>query len=279
MSLRSWSREVLPLPSSELALNPPQLFQKYSDAADQVTSTTVSSVSRTMLEEARRLFDEEGSRRESINARTGVLLGTSGVLGAVIVAGGQIGLGSARPVLTIYGKIALVCYLLAILYVALGIIYCLIVQSVGRGHVMGPDDLPISPNTKGDDEYRFVLAGKLMGYATENYRLANRSLDRMQTALKCVRNGLIALLLVGLLIPWSTSAGSSVSPSTSCQPCQANNAEVRPALQIGSNCTPHRLPIRLRAGAGAGLESRSEHHCGMRSRDEMLPRGSEPHRP
>jgi hypothetical protein len=214
-----WLRQVVPLAHLSSALNPSPVFARYDNAASEVERASPGRFVSTLLDEARRMFDEEGTRRDGINARAGVLLGTSGVLGGIIVAGGQIVLGSSRPSLSMLGEVAVGFYIASILYVGLGIVQCLKVQSVGRGNLLGPDDLPPLSTPLRSDKYQLQLAGKLVRYTIANYRLSNEALDRLQAALKCVRNGLIALLVVGLMIPWSTTAtkASSNTPIP-CQP-------------------------------------------------------------
>ena len=176
----------------------------------------VKSSSPTVLSASQRVYDAEMTRRESINARCTTVLSTAGILGTLVVAASQLGLihqgGSLKPL----AWIVYIPFIISLIYLIFSIIIALRVQGDIQGEVFDAHDLRVDA-TRPLDQYNCSVAKINLLYGMFNWCLNNKFKYRLQSAQRCLRNGLIAIILAGALSPWaltSSTSGSTSAPTT-----------------------------------------------------------------
>lgn len=172
---------------------------------DKNSSPTVLSVSQ-------RVYDAETTRRESINTRCTTVLSTAGILGTLVVAASQLGLIHQGGSLTSLAWIVYIPFIISLIYLIFSIIIALKVQGDIQGEVFDPRDLRVDA-TRPLDYYNCSVAKINLLYGMFNWCLNNKFKYRLQSAQRCLRNGLIAIILAGALSPWALTSGSSGSTS------------------------------------------------------------------
>jgi hypothetical protein len=176
------------------------------------------NASPTLLSISQKTYDAEVTRRESVNSRCSAVLNTAGILGALVVAAGQIGLmlhdrpisGAAWPVL--------IFFLISLAYLGYSVIIALQVHGAIQGEVIDAYDLwADNPNGLTIDKYNLNIAKTELLYANYNWCLNNEFKYRLQSAQRALRNGVIAVILAGAVSPWAVSSsagGASGLPQT-----------------------------------------------------------------
>jgi hypothetical protein len=197
-------------------------FDDYRQAVSELNNpgAAQNGYARTLLAVSERIYDGEVSRRESLNARCAALLSTGGILGALVVAAGQLGLAQKKGSYGTAALIVLALFIVSLLYIGASIVMALAVQGSRQGSIVDPTDLP--PNGENElntDPYSLRLSKVHLTYTIQNY-VSNNSLKfKLVSGQRCLRNGIIAIIIAGILSPLALhSEGSnpvrSQSPNT-----------------------------------------------------------------
>lgn len=173
-----------------------RIFDEYKHAIRQVADSTDVNA-ETMLAISQRVYDTETSRRESLNTRAGALLGTSAILASLVVGAGQLGLAQKQGSFGVATWVMLVLFSVCLGYIAVAVVLALQIQGDGQGSFVDPID--IARHT--DAAYAVDMAAIHLSYTIANYELNNRLKYELEAAQRYLRNGIIAMSLIGLLSP------------------------------------------------------------------------------
>ncbi len=170
-----------------------------------------------VLAASQKIYDDELARRESINTRCSTVLSTGGILGALFVAAGQLGLIQEKGDFGVLAGFLLAAFTIALVYIGCSITMALAIQGQVKGNVVDPSD--ISGTDKANiNRYQIKLAVNLLNYTVANYRVNNKFKFKLNSAQRCLRNGIIAIIIAGMLSPWTlrtaASSGSNTLPSS-----------------------------------------------------------------
>jgi len=166
------------------------------------------------------MYDGENARRESINARCTTLLGVGGIIGALVVAAGQFGLNQRQGSLGVATWIVLVAFICSLLYIGAAIVMALNIQAAMQGNVVDPNDIPPASPVEGTPNgYNVKLAKSHLEYTIKNYKHNNDLKSKLVSAQRFLRNGIIAIIVAGIVSPWALppstrSTNSSVASTT-----------------------------------------------------------------
>jgi hypothetical protein len=175
--------------------------------------------SPAVLAASQRIYDSEAARRESINTRCGAVLSTGGVLGALFVAAGQLGLSRQKGSFGAVAWLELIVFSIALIYLGVSIAMALAVQGSRQGSLIDPRDVSAGTGQTDINSYDMYLARKYLEYTVDNYASNNRLKFRLHSAQRHLRNGIIAIIVAGILSPLAlhsttTSTASGPPPST-----------------------------------------------------------------
>jgi ABC-type transport system involved in multi-copper enzyme maturation permease subunit len=164
-----------------------------------------------LLAASERVYDAEEARRDSFIARSGFVLGAGGILGALVVAASQLGLMHKKSgPFGIAAWIVLILFIVSLLYLGASLVIALGVQGVARIAALAainPSDLaPRSIEEMNARNYNVQLAKLHLAYAIENYRSSSKMALRLYASQVCLRNGVIFLILTGMLSPLALNA-------------------------------------------------------------------------
>jgi hypothetical protein len=203
------TRRLLGLIGDELApgrSKPPDQDPTY-DVACQAAITAIGAGGPghhvpTLLTTSQRIYDAEATRRESINTRAGALIGTAGILGSLVVAAGQLGLDQKSGAFGIAAWSVLVLFVISLAYLAASLLLALRVQGARQGAVVDPTDLPATAAERTSDGlYNIRIAEVQLESFVYNYRLNNELKYLLLSSQRCLRNGLLAIILAGVISP------------------------------------------------------------------------------
>jgi uncharacterized membrane protein (GlpM family) len=130
------------------------------------------------------------------------VLSTAGILGALVVAAGQLGLIQQKGSFSLLALIIYIPFLLSLVYLGFSIAIALKVQGEMQGNVVGPADLTRSQPRAGVNRYNVNMAKTNLLYAMANWYLNNNFKYRLISAQCYLRNGIIAIIIAGVLSPW-----------------------------------------------------------------------------
>jgi hypothetical protein len=167
----------------------------------------------TLLTVSQKVYDGEISRRESINTRCGAVLSTGGILGALVVAAGQLGLMRQKGSFGFVTGLVWVLFGISLLYLGLSIAMALKVQGDIQGDVVGPHDLLLNDPRLEVNKYDINTAKTYLGYAVTNWCLNNEFKSRLNSAQRYLRNGIVAIIIAGVLSPLLVNTTASNSSS------------------------------------------------------------------
>jgi hypothetical protein len=199
--LRWWYLHAWPRAPEEDEFNPGSIFETYKRVLADLGAEQHPVKDTELLQVTRQLFEDEAQRRESIDARAGLLFGATGISGSLIVgvAPGLLRIVPHATVAPLSYEI-LACYLPALVFFGRTIVNAIRVQGSIRGYTLGPDDL--LPSENAEISYERSLALKTLWYTIENYKVNNRQLQLLLVAQQCFRNAVILVLLAGLGTPF-----------------------------------------------------------------------------
>jgi hypothetical protein len=166
-----------------------------------------------VLAASQKIYDDELARRESINTRCGAVLSTGGILGALFVAAGQLGLIQEKSKSGVLAGFLLAAFIISLLYIGSAITMALAVQGQVKGNVVDPSNISRAEK-ENINRYQMELAIDLLNYTTANYGVNNDFKFKLNSAQRCLRNGIIAIIIAGLLSPWALRAAASGGSST-----------------------------------------------------------------
>jgi len=180
LSFKKIITEIIPWLVSENQLNPEELFRKYRDAYSNLSLTQNLEVGTDqILEHSKYLFNEELERRLRIDSTAANLLNILGVIAAFVVGTGSILLTKGYSINHIGLLSISVAYGISLLYIASAFLVCLRVLAHDVRYYMDP--LDISQIQEMDRKlYDLSIAKKLLEYTTENYKVNNRQINRIQ---------------------------------------------------------------------------------------------------
>jgi hypothetical protein len=190
-------------------------FQDYSNdiRALEDTAQEHEVCGPAVLTASQKIYDDELARRESINTRCGAVLSTGGILGALFVAAGQLGLIQEKGKFGVFAGFLLAAFIIALVYIGYSITMALAIQGQVKGNVVDPSN--ISRADKADiNRYQIKLAINLLDYTVANYRVNNDFKFKLNSAQRCLRNGIIAIIIAGVLSPWALRAAAGNGTST-----------------------------------------------------------------
>jgi hypothetical protein len=190
-------------------------FDSYRAAVNQLNDPgpEENGYSATLLAVSERIYDGEITRRESINTRCGVLLGTGGILGTLVVAAGQLGLAQKKGSFGPATWVVLALFIASLLYIGASITLALLVQGDRQGSIVDPTDLP--PADMAANKYSVVMARVHLKYTIWNYQTNNAVKYRLESAQRYLRNGIICIIAAGILSPWALHSGTTTAASPS----------------------------------------------------------------
>jgi hypothetical protein len=178
-----------------------------------------TSSSPTFLSMSQNIYDAVTSRRESINTRCAAVLGTAGILGTLVVAAGQLGLTLRSGPANNYTWAVLVFFLVSLVYLGYAIALALHVHGDIQGEVIDWNNLDTCNPRETLDAYNFNVSLVLLTYANLNWALNNNFKHRLHSAGRSLRNGVIAVIVAGVLSPWAiTSTTSGATGTTGALP-------------------------------------------------------------
>jgi hypothetical protein len=173
------------------------------------------SPSPTLLSVSQKIYDAETSRRESINTRCSTVLNTAGILGALVVAAGQLGLMLHARKLTGFTWPVLVFFLISLAYLGYSVIIALQVHGAIQGEVIDAYDLYAdNPGQLQLDDYNLNVAKTQLLYAYYNWCMNNGFKYRLQSAQRALRNGVIAVIIAGGFSPWAITTTTALPRPT-----------------------------------------------------------------
>jgi hypothetical protein len=253
----SWIRQVFPGWKY-----PPRLgeqdkcyYGKYNDAIREIASPKIGqgSYSPTVLGASQRMYDEEASRRESINTRCSAVLSTGGILGALFVAAGQLGLAQHKGSFGIATWPLLAVFIIALVYLGSSIIMALAVQGSEKGNVMDPADIRAGGYSQDLDGYNIRLAKKNLTYTVLNYAVNNLLKFQLNSAQRNLRNGIIAIIVAGILSPWALHTTAASTPHLSKNHARAGSFAGTNRAAADYSCAPDgSLARAARASSATG---------------------------
>jgi hypothetical protein len=208
-------------------------FDSYRQAVKELDNPGAAhdGYAPTLLAVSERIYDGETSRRESINTRCAALLSTGGILGALVVAAGQLGIGQKKGSYGIAALIVLALFVASLVYIGLSIVLALIVQGSRQGSIIDPTDLPPKGgNELNADPYALRLAKVHLIYTIQNYSSNNSLKFKLVSGQRYLRNGIIAIIIAGILSPLALHSQSS-------SPARSPSRSAKTSLQAG---TPRR---------------------------------------
>lgn len=154
-----------------------------------------------VLAASQKIYDDELARRESINTRCTAVLGAGGILGALSVAAAQLGLIQEKQKLGVLNGFLLAAFIIALVYIGCSITMALAVQGHAKGNVIDPSDISMADKSN-SSRYSMELAIRLLDYTVANYAVNNNFKYKLGSAQRCLRNGIIAIIIAGMLSPW-----------------------------------------------------------------------------
>lgn len=178
-------------------------FDGYNRAIDEIANSPSQqgNYSPAVLAASQRVYDGESSRRESINNRCGSVLSTGGILGALFVAAGQLGLTLKKGSFGAANWLQLAVFLIALVYLGISIAMALAVQGSEQGNVVDPGNIGTGANQPNIDVYNIQLAREYLSYTVLNYEVNNRLKFQLHSAQRYLRNGIMAIIIAGMLSP------------------------------------------------------------------------------
>jgi hypothetical protein len=182
-------------------------YWHYITAID-VPGQNTQNASPTLLSISQKTYDAEVTRRDSINGRCSTVLNTAGILGALVVAAGQLGLMLHDRPLSGYTWPVLIFFLSSLAYLGYSVIIALQVQGGIQGEVIDAYDLWADNSGNPIDKYNLNIAKTVLLYANYNWCLNNEFKYRLQSAQRALRNGVIAVIIAGAVSPWAVSSSA-----------------------------------------------------------------------
>jgi hypothetical protein len=179
------------------------LFNKYQNLVDRNDQS-----SKLLIDSSTLIYQGEASRRESSNTRGGSLLAATGVVGTIIVAAGTLASQRIPATLSTLAWIVVILYVTSLVYIGIAMVLAVKVQTPRQVDVLGPDNL--LPADADPDVYGVSVTNAMLTSVIKNYSIINSQSGELRRGFLCFRNGAIALIIAGILVPF---AGIS-SPSS-----------------------------------------------------------------
>jgi hypothetical protein len=231
--LKELREQLFPPWKYRFAATDQQFFDSYRQAVSKLKDEgpDQGGYSPTLLDSSQRIYDSEVARRESINTRCGAVLSTGGILGTLVVAAGQLGLAQRTGTFNVATWVDLGLFIASLLYISASITMALAVQGDNQGSLTDPTDLP--PNDPAEtnlENYNLRMSKVYLNYTIANYALNNTLKSRLQSSQRCLRNGIIAIMVAGMLSPVALGGGAA-STSSSPSLLAPGGRPQTPALQ------------------------------------------------
>lgn len=190
-------------------------FDRYSNdiKALKDAAQNYEACGSAVLAASQKIYDDELASRESINTRCGAVLSTGGILGALFVAAAQLGLIQEKGKFGVLTGFLLAAFLIALIYIGFAIAMALAVQGQVKGSVVDPSNIARAEKSN-VNRYDMALAIDLLDYTVKNYGVNNDFKYKLHSAQLCLRNGIIAIIIAGMLSPWILRTAAAIGSST-----------------------------------------------------------------
>jgi hypothetical protein len=132
------------------------------------------------------------------------MVGVIGLVGSLVVAAAQLTLENKHTASGRGADIVLACFVVSLLYLALSLVQALQVQGDEQGGVVDPTDLqPRNGEPEHEGSYAVRVASEHLRYTVYDYEVNNRIKFRLLCSQRCLRNGIIAIIIAGIASPWA----------------------------------------------------------------------------
>jgi hypothetical protein len=195
-------------------------FDRYSNDIQTLkdAAQNYETCGPAVLAASQKIYDDELASRESINTRCSAVLSTGGILGALFVAAAQLGLLQEKGKFGVSAGFLLAAFFIALIYIGFAIAMALAVQGQVKGNVVDPSDI-VRAEKSNVNQYDMALAIYLLDYTVKNYGVNNDFKFKLHSAQLCLRNGIIAIIIAGMLSPWTLRTAAAIGSSTLPAPC------------------------------------------------------------
>jgi hypothetical protein len=204
--------EVVPRITPEAQLNPAAEFDAYTRAVTAIAAAPVTDDDPKLLDLSLKLFDNDASRRASIDSRAGAMMSAISLAATLVTGVGFTAFKDTSGLSKGTFWAMFVTFVLALLYLTITTV--LIFQIQGRIFRSTPDprDLPTPPPAT-PSPYSRGMAVRILRYTIDNYKINNRVVNRLWIAQKCFRNALLVLVFGGIVTTVFMVLASPAPPS------------------------------------------------------------------
>jgi hypothetical protein len=181
-------------------VNPPYAFAGYENSVYDIEHAGPSAEDdSTLLAQSWKIFDNESTRRNSIDSRAGALMPAIGLVASLVTGIGFTAFKDAAIPLNPRWVI-LVTYVLALIYLVRTMLLLFVVHGRIFRYTPDPSDLSPTPPAAGTvSRYDRDLACKIMRYTIDNYQINNVQADALFVAQQTFRNAILAIAIGGTI--------------------------------------------------------------------------------
>ena len=192
-------RQILPFPRSSSLVNPEPLFKQYEERADAIETALKNAVEnerREVIDRIYRIYDNDRSRKESIDRRAEIVLLVNGAALAIFVpVTWTVFLAATRA----GEEIATYCLFLIFIglsYMGVSVLVAAEVHQRIMRNIVGVEELIRSDGTLVDEpEY----ARRMLKMIIANWKINNIWAERLETARRLLKNGVAASFLATVI--------------------------------------------------------------------------------
>ncbi len=196
-------QNLWPRKENDETLNPKNIFDEYSQSCKLIEDDKNANLGSRILELSKYLFEDEENRRNRIESNASSFLNTIAVVAALIVGMAGFILKRGINFSELYSVFTLILYFISLIYLFCAYISTLSIFSEIHRYYLGPTDL-VPKNSETENQFSLRLGEKFLSYTIENYKVNNRVLNKIHTSRILIRNSIVALLIAGLLIGFSS---------------------------------------------------------------------------
>ena len=163
-------------------INPPYLFAGYENAIFDMERAPATNDDPKLLAQAWKVFDNDGTRRNSIDGRAGALMPAISLIATLVTGVGfSVLKDTTLPPDARY--VILATLLLSLIYLLRTMILIFVIHGRIFRFTPDPSDLPVPPTpAAGSSLYDRQIACKIMRYTVENFQINNIQSDALFVA-------------------------------------------------------------------------------------------------